>query len=254
MIESLPQPVVFAHRGASAYAPENTLAAFRLALEQGAQAIEFDVKLSADGQVVVIHDHTVDRTTDGTGRVSGLPLAALRELDAGSWLSAAGAPPGRFRGEKIPTLEEVFETFGKRLLMNVELTNYTTPLDELVPKVVQLVEKHGLERHVWLASFFPHTVIRAARLLPSVPRAQLLWPGPAGWWQRAWGRLLDVQAEHPYKGDVTAPYVQNAHTHRRRVHVWTVNQPDEMRRLKALHIDGIFTDDPPTAIEILNPK
>src|SRR5690348_16428729 len=109
MLESLPHPIVFAHRGASAYAPENTLAAFELALEQGAAAIEFDVKLSADGHIVVIHDRTVERTSDGSGRVNRLPLAALQKLDAGSWFSA------EFRGAKIPTLDEVFETVGKKL-------------------------------------------------------------------------------------------------------------------------------------------
>ena len=247
-LSTLPQPVIFAHRGASAYAPENTLAAFQLALQQGAPAIEFDVKLSADGQVVVIHDQTVDRTTDGAGNVAKLPLAALRELDAGSWLS------GSFRGEKIPTLDEVFETLGKKLLMNVELTNYATPFDALVPKVAHLVKKYGLESSVWFSSFFPHNLMKIARLLPSVPRGQLIWPGPTGGWQRAWGSLIDLQAEHPWKGDITAEYIKNAHARRRRIHAWTVNQPDELRRLQALHVDGIITDDPLTALKIVNPK
>src|SRR3972149_5202117 len=142
MIDPFPQPVIFAHRGASACAPENTLAAFQLALEQGAPAIEFDVKLTSDGQVVVIHDQTANRTTDGAGNVANLPLAALRELDAGSWLSAA------FRGERIPSLDEVFEALGKKLFMNVELTNYATSFDTLIPKVAHLVKKHGLENCV----------------------------------------------------------------------------------------------------------
>ncbi len=244
MIESLPQPVVFAHRGASAYAPENTLAAFQLAHQQGAPAIEFDVKLSADGHVVVIHDQTVDRTTDGVGNVAKIPLAALQKLDAGSWLSAS------FRGERIPSLDEVFEAVGKKLFMNVELTNYATPFDALAPKVAHLVKKHGLENSVCFSSFFPHNLIKIARLLPTAPRGQLIWPGSGGWWQRAWGNLIDLQAEHPWKGDITAEYVKNAHARRRRIHAWTVNQPDELRRLQALHVDGIITDDPLTALEI----
>jgi glycerophosphoryl diester phosphodiesterase len=93
-----------------------------------------------------------------------------------------------------------------------------------------------------------------ARLLPTVPRAQLIWPGPAGWWQRAWGRSIDVQAEHPWKDNLNASYIKTAHRQRRRIHAWTVNHPDDMRRLMALHIDGIFTDDPLTALEILKPK
>ena len=244
MIETLSQPVVFAHRGASAYAPENTMAAFQLALEQGAQAIEFDVKLSADEEIVVIHDPTVNRTTNASGNVARLPLAALRELDAGSWFGAA------FRGEKIPTLHEVLAAFGQMLLLNIELTNYITPFDALVPKVVDLIQKYGVEQNILFSSFYPHNLVRAARLLPSVPRAQAIWPGRAGGWQRAWGRMIDVQAEHPWLGDVNAATIENAHQHKRRIHAWTVNDPVEMRRLNALHIDGIFTDDPLTALEI----
>src|SRR3972149_8380299 len=106
MFERFPDPILFAHRGASAHAPENTLPAFELALDQGADGVELDAKLSADGQVVVIHDRTVDRTTDGHGRVSDLSLAVLRSLDAG------GSYSDQYRGVKIPTLEEVFETIG----------------------------------------------------------------------------------------------------------------------------------------------
>src|SRR5512139_2686581 len=94
----LPRPTIFAHRGASAYAPENTLAAFQMAIQQGADALELDVKLTADGQVVVIHDQTTDRTTGVKGRVSDLTLHELRNLDAGSFFDIA------FQGEMIPTL------------------------------------------------------------------------------------------------------------------------------------------------------
>lgn len=248
MFTKLPQPVIFAHRGASAHAPENTLAAFKLALDQGAPAIEFDVKLSSDGQAVVIHDQTVDRTTDGSGNVAGLPLAALREFDAGSWFAAG---EGRFRGEKIPTLDEVFETVGHTLFMNIELTNYATPLDGLVPAVVKLVEKHGLEEQVLFSSFFPHNLMNAARLLPSAPRGQLIWPGWAGTWQRIWGGLIDIQAEHSWKDDITTHTVKSAHRRGRRVHVWTVNLATDLRRLLACGVDGVFTDDPLVALEIL---
>src|SRR6266508_4216831 len=148
MLESLPRPVIFAHRGASAHAPENTLAAFELALAQQADGIELDVKLSSDGQVVVCHDSTVDRTTDGKGRIKDLPLAELKKLDAGSFFSE------KFHGEKIPTLEEVFESVGKRTFINVELTNYNSPRDQLVETVCMLVKKCGLQQRVMFSSFF----------------------------------------------------------------------------------------------------
>ena len=115
MLEQFPRPIIFAHRGASIQAPENTLESFQLAFDLEADAIELDAKLSADGEVVVIHDATVDRTTNGHGRISALNLADLRTLDAGSFFSE------KYRGARIPTLDEVFEAVGKRGLINVEL-------------------------------------------------------------------------------------------------------------------------------------
>src|SRR6266545_4190320 len=152
MLASFPQPVIFAHRGASAHAPENTIASFELALAQGADAIELDVKLSADGHVMVHHDPTVDRTTNGKGKVKDLSLAELKKLDAGSFFAE------NFHGEKIPTLEEVFEVVGKRTFINVELTNYNTPRDQLVETVCMLVKKCGLEEHVMFSSFFAYNL------------------------------------------------------------------------------------------------
>jgi len=167
----LPRPILFAHRGASASAPENTLAAFRLAVRQGAPAIELDVKLSADGQVMVFHDPTVNRTTDGTGFVHRLPLAELRELDAG------GKFDPRFRGEGIPTLTEVFEEVGHDIFINVELTNYVTPLDSLVDMTTQIVRYMGMENQVLFSSFLANNLFRARKFLPEVPAAILFGEG-----------------------------------------------------------------------------
>ena len=247
-LSKFPQPVIFAHRGASDGAPENTMAAFQLAFEQGAHGIEFDVKLSADGEIVVIHDQTVNRTTNATGSISRLPLAAIRELDAGAWF---GEP---FRHERIPTLHEVFAAFGEVLILNIELTNYNTPFDALVPKVVSLIKKYGVERNIWFSSFYPHNLMRAAELLPSAPRAQLIWPGRMGSWQRIWGGRIDLQAEHIYKDDISAETVKKAHQRNRRIHAWTVNDPADIRRLQAIGVDGIITDNPLAALAIVNPK
>jgi glycerophosphoryl diester phosphodiesterase len=246
MWPDIPVPVVFAHRGDCAHAPENTLAAFTMAADKGAPAIEFDVKLSADGHVIVLHDQSLDRTTDGNGDVRNLPLAALRELDAGARF------PGQFRGERIPTLEEVFETVGKRLYMNVELTNYATPLDRLVPKVVELVRRFGLEKRVLFSSFFPHNLLKAAKLLPDAPRGLLAWAGWMGWWGRAFGFRSDVYAAlHPHMRDVSSGLVECVHAAGRRVHAWTVNAADDIKRLTSLGVDGLFTDDPALALELL---
>ncbi|PKN93369.1 MAG: hypothetical protein CVU44_10815 [Chloroflexi bacterium HGW-Chloroflexi-6] len=246
MFANLPRPTVFAHRGASAHAPENTLAAFKLAAEQGADGIEFDVKLSADGQVVVHHDPTLDRTTTGKGKIGDYSLAELKKLDAGAWFGEA------YRGEPIPTLAEIFETVGNKLFMNIELTNYATPFDKLVDKVAELVKRHHMEERILYSSFFPHNLMRAGTLTPGLPRGQLALPGPAGWWQRRWGNLLTIQAEHPFIGDVSAQSIARAHARGRRVYVWTVNDPSEMLRLQTLGVDGIIGDDPKLALSVYN--
>jgi glycerophosphoryl diester phosphodiesterase len=244
-LQSLPQPVVFAHRGACAHAPENTLAAFELALAQGADAIELDVKLSADGHVVVIHDTTVDRTTNGKGRVKDLSLAELKALDAGRSFSE------KYKSEPIPTLDEVFEAVGKRTFINVELTNYTTRRDSLVETVCMLVNKHNLQKRILFSSFLASNLSQARSYLPDVPRGLLALNGLLGVWARSFGFVFGkYDALHPNLKDMTQQQAVRVHRLQRRVHVWTVNQEADMRRLFNWGVDGIFTDDPQLAVSV----
>ena len=245
MLTTLPQPIIFAHRGASAHAPENTLAAFELALAQGADGIELDVKLSADGHVVVIHDPTTDRTTGARGQVKDLSLAELRGLNAGSFYSA------NFSAEKIPMLEEVFEAFGKKIFINVELTNYNTPRDHLVESVCMLVKKFNVQKHVMFSSFYASNLSKARSYLPEVPCGLLAFNGLLGAWARSFGFAFGKYAAlHPYLKDVTPQQVQRVHRLKGRVHVWTVNAEEDMRRLFGWGVDAIFTDDPQLAIRV----
>lgn len=245
MLTSLPQPIIFAHRGASAHAPENTLAAFELAMAQGTDGIELDAKLSADGSVIVIHDPTVDRTTGQHGQVKNMSLVDLRALDAGSFFSSD------FKAEKIPLLEEVFESFGKRLFINVELTNYNTPRDHLVESVCMLVKKFNLQKRVMFSSFYTANLSKARSYLLEVPCGLLSLPGLPGAWARSFGFAFGKYAAlHPYLSDVTPQQVQRAHRLKSRVHVWTVNAETDMRRLFGWGVDGIFTDDPQLAVRV----
>ena len=246
MFENISRPVIFAHRGASAHAPENTLASFRLALSQGADAVELDAQLSADGQVVVIHDPTVDRTTNGHGRVAQLNLTELRSLDAGSFFSE------KYRGEKIPLLEEVFEAVGQKMFINVELKNSAELRAPLVEKVCGLVEKQGLEKRIILSSFLASDLNKAKRLLPEVPRGLLALDGWMGAWARSFGFSFgDYAALHPYLGDVTKQQIVRVHRLGRRVHVWTVDKAEDMAQLNNWGVDGIFTNDPQIAVRAL---
>jgi len=243
----LSRPTIFAHRGSSKYAPENTLAAFELAVQQGADAIELDAKLTADDQVVVIHDQTVDRTTSSTGRVKEMKFSELHNLDAGSHFDVA------FEGETIPSLGEVFEAVGKKIFINIELTNYSSMTDGLPEKVAQLIKKHNLASWVMFSSFNPIALIRARLILPSVPIGLLALVGERGAWARSrWGKLLTYQALHPNYQDITEELVEKLHKQGRRVHPYTVNQADDMRNIFQLDTDGIITDDPILAESVLN--
>jgi len=233
---------VMAHRGASAYAPENTMAAFRLAFDQGAPAVEFDVKLTSDREIIIHHDSTVDRTTDGTGRVHKKSLAELRELDAGSKFSE------KFRGEKIPLLREVIEEFGSTRILNIELTNYVTPWDGLVYEVVKLVHYYGVESTVLFSSFNPINLWLAKKIAPTIACGYLrsqLTPLNQGI-----SKFSSLQADHPIKQIVTPRHVQNAHDIGRQVYVWTVNEQTEMQDLKKMGVDGIITNDPVLGLEV----
>jgi len=245
MLNTLLSPVIFAHRGASANAPENTLAAFQLAVEQGADGIELDVKLSADGEVVVIHDATVDRTTGAHGRVKDMKLDELRALDAGSFFS------DKLKGEKIPTLEEVFETVGKKAFINVELTNYNAPRDHLVESVCMLVKRFGFQKQVLFSSFISSNLSKARSYLPNVPTGLLALPGIVGAWHRSFGFAFGkYDALHPSLKNTTQQQIYFVHRLNRRAHVWTVNEEDDMRRLFKWGVDGIFTDDPQLAVKV----
>jgi glycerophosphoryl diester phosphodiesterase len=248
MLFQLSRPLLIAHRGASSAAPENTMAAFNLAIEQGAEALELDAKLSADGEVVVIHDQSVDRTTNGSGRVDQLSLQKIKTFDAGSWFPETG----RFAGERIPTLDEVLGAFGRSIIINIELTNYATIFDQLPIKVVNLIRRHNLNDRVFFSSFNPIALARAHAALPKIPCGMLALAGKPGRIARDWlRRLPGISAIHPEKGDMTPELVSQAHHARQFVFAYTVNQAIEMRRLFKLNADGLFTDDIPLAQHVL---
>jgi glycerophosphoryl diester phosphodiesterase len=241
MMESfyLDRPLNFAHQGASHEAPGNTLAAFLLAAELGADGIELDVQLTRDGEIVVIHDLTLEATTDGRGRVSSQTLAELRELDAGSWFDPA------FAGQEIPTLQEVVEAVGHQLLLNVELKTTRLGDDGLADAVVRLLEENHLLDRVVVSSFNPLAIWRVRRLNPWIsigllyaPDTPLLLRRP---WMRHWVR---PDALHPHYTSVDAGYVQWARKKGYRVHTWTVDDRKEMERLIQAGADIIITNRP----------
>jgi len=246
LIYNIGRPVLFAHRGSSAYAPENTMSAFHRAVEQGCSAFELDTMLSMDGRMVVIHDRKVDRTTDGVGNVDNLPLAELLKLDAGKWFDK------KYSGEKIPILEQVLETFGRKILINIELKNYHSPLDPLSQMVGELVKKMNLEDYVLISSFLPGNLGKIRKVIPRIPVALLTPRGFAGTVFRSFlYRGLSRHFIHPDYHDVNQHSIANEHQRKRRVNVYTVNDKRILTQLIRWDIDGYFCDDPIMAQTVL---
>jgi glycerophosphoryl diester phosphodiesterase len=249
MFEQFQKPMIFAHRGACAFAPENTLPSFELAVAHHADAVELDAKLSRDEVVMVIHDQTVDRTTDGIGKVNALSLGELKAFDAGSFFCQ------EFTGVKIPTLDEVFEAVGQKVLVNVELTNYKSKQDALVERVAAVVKRHKMEERVVFSSFLPINLVKSMALLPTTPVALLCLPGLMGIISRSkLSRHFSPQIVHPYLSDVNLRYIEREHKSGRRVHVWTVNNEADILRLKTCGVDGLFTDNPLNTKNVLEKK
>jgi glycerophosphoryl diester phosphodiesterase len=235
-----------AHQGACQVAPPNTLAAFDKAAELGADGIEFDAHLSADGVPVVIHDFTVDATTDGTGRVSEMTLAELQELDAGSSFDPA------FAGERIPTLDSVLEIFGDRLLLNIELKSMSLCDKGLERATVAQIQRHSLDDVVILSSFNPLSLRRAHKMAPHMALGLLYAPNLPLPLRRAWFAFLaPCKAHHPEHSMVNARYMAWAQRRGYQVNTWTADDPDEMRRLINLGVDSIITNVPDVLHNVL---
>jgi len=248
------RPLVLAHRGASDMAPENTLAAFQAAIAAGADGFELDVTRCASGEIVVIHDDTLERTTDGTGRVAATPWSALRELDAGSWF----AP--QYAGERIPMLQEVLDLAADRreneggCRVNIEIKGMGLRGDGLEREVAVMVRAHGLEQHVLLSSFNPLALWRARRAAPDLPRGLLYADGLPIYLARAWARpLVAPTALHPHERMVDEGYVRWARRMGYRLNVWTVDDLQAMRQMIALGVDGIITNHPARLRALLTP-
>ena len=237
-------PLVIAHRGASAYSPENTMAAFRLALLQGADAIELDAKLTKDGVVVVMHDDRLVRTTNAVGRIGDLNLDEVEKIDAGLKFSE------EFVGEKIPALYKVFDTLGEEILINVELANYASAWDDLPARVIKLIEESGLEARVLIASFNPLALLKCRRISKEIPIALLVHAKGPRLYQSLLRSLLSYDFIHPQESLIDSKLLGDELGCGRKVTAWTVNDENRMKELLTLGIAGIITDVPDVAIRI----
>jgi glycerophosphoryl diester phosphodiesterase len=238
-------PTIYAHRGAMADAPENTISAFKLAIEQGADGVELDVRLTADKEVVVIHDRFVDRLTDGKGQVGLLKLEELKRLDAGTKFNH------RFRGEKIPALREVFENIGDQTRYDIELKSYFDPYGGLVKKVVQLVREFNLEERVLFTCYTPFPLIQIQRLVPESKAAMIFLKGKIGVVQRIAGGWWNSDIVVTAVEEVTQLTVTRIHGQNQKIIPFTANSTETIRNLVSWKVDGIITEKPALASQIV---
>ena len=234
---------IWAHRGARAEAPENTLPAFELAIAQKADGVEFDVQFTADGELVVIHDETVERTTDGHGRVVAYSLAQLQRLDA-----SAGKPG--FAGVPIPTLAQVLELLRPTdLELNIELKNSVEDYPGLEEAVIEAVDEFGLVDRVVLSTFNHYSLKKLADLKAPSPLG-MLYSDPL---YRPWryASKLGVAALHPPARYVTSSrFVRKAHAAGLEVRPWVVNGERRLERMFRWGVDAVFTDYPARALAL----
>jgi len=234
-------PLVIAHRGSSALAPENTLAAFRRAIEDGADAIELDVHLTGDGEVVVIHDSTLRRTTDGRGKVSKKSVLEIQSLNAGAWFDT------KFSSERVPTLDEVFHLIDNRIGINIEVKADWRKKQNLtiVDRCCAIIKKHHADRMVTVSSFFPSFIRRVHAIQPHIATGILYHPArhiarsPVELARRLNATYLILSASRVQKR-----LVQHAHEYGILVGEYTVNTQRKLRRALSYEVDAIFTDDP----------
>jgi len=239
-------PLVLGHRGASYDAPENTIAAFMLARQQGADGVELDTMLTRDGVPIVIHDFTLDKTTDGSGLVKEHDLRAIKLLDAGSHYDF------QFRNERVPTLDEAFEALGRELIINVELKTTAWRADGLELAVLNVIRRHNAANRVIVSSFNPFALRRFRALAPHIPIGYLYAPDEPIYLRYGWFMIgVPHEARHPHHSLVNEQFMAWARNAKYRVHVWTVDEPQRIRQLRDLGVDAIITNRPNVALEAL---
>jgi glycerophosphoryl diester phosphodiesterase len=248
------------HRGASGHAPEHTIPAYDLALQQGADYIEIDLQLTSDGVLVALHDKTLNRTADAPegvperycrGPVSKKTLEQIKMCDVGSWFSP------EYAGQQIPTLEEIFELYGTSVNYYIETKN-PDAAPGMEEELLRLMEEYGLiepaaeDWQVLIQSFSAESLMKIHELEPSLPLIQLYWSGSSKTIQRdleaASAYAVDIG---PYKKDVDANLVAAAHELCLAVHPYTVNETAEMEALISLGVDGMFTNFPDRLEQVL---
>jgi glycerophosphoryl diester phosphodiesterase len=237
--------LVWAHRGASGYAPENTLEAFQKAIDLKADGIELDVQMTKDGRLVIIHDETVNRVSDARGWVKDFTLEEIRKLNVNLRFPEYGAV-------KIPTLEEVYRLMqDTRLMINVEIKSGIVFYKDIEEKVMELTRRMGLQERIIYSSFNHYSVMKLKKLDPSVKTGFLYEDGYLDMPQYA--AKHGVEALHPALYNLQYPnFIEDCRVRNIKVRPWTVNETEEMKLLCGLKIDAMITNYPDTGRKVVD--
>ena len=237
-------PLIWAHRGASGYAPENTLLAFKKAIELGANGIELDVQMTKDGELVVCHDETIDRTSNGSGWIKDMTLAELKSLDF-----SCGQKD--FAGVTIPTMREVFELLAPTgLIINIELKTGIVFYPGMAEKLLELTSECGFSDRVIYSSFNHYTVKHIREIAPKTKLGFLYADGTID--MPSYAIKHGVQALHPALYNIQFPgLIDECHQKGLAVNVWTVNEEDHLELCCKAGVDAIITNYPDRAFEVI---
>ncbi|AOZ93442.1 glycerophosphodiester phosphodiesterase [Paenibacillus crassostreae] len=237
----------FAHRGASAVCPENTMVSFIKSLELGATGIETDVQMTNDGQLVLIHDEAINRTTNGKGYIKDMTYDEISKLDAGSWFGES------FAGEHIPTLVELLELLREGdTILNIELKNGIFMYPGMEDKVINLVRQYGMAERVVLSSFNHYSLAYCKSIAPEIRTGVLYMEGLYRPWDYA--SSVGADALHAIHFAVLPEFVADAKKHGIDYHPFTVNDADRMKFLIEAGVSGIITDYPDILAELLSQR
>ncbi|WP_372714019.1 glycerophosphodiester phosphodiesterase [Ilyobacter sp.] len=229
---------IFGHRGASGYAPQNTISAMKLAVEQGSDGIELDVQLTKDNEVVICHDWVIDRVSNGNGKVDDFTLDEIKKFDFGSYFSE------EFKGEKIPTLAEILDLLPKDMILNIELKIKATNKGPLAERVADLLASHDRIENTIISSFNHPCLKKIKILLPEVKVAflyegYLLNPG-----KYMIDSEMDIYSFHLNLNYINKEIIEDLHSYKKMVYVWTSDDPETTKELFDMGADGVMTNFP----------
>jgi len=235
---------VWAHRGASGYYPENTMSSFEEAIRQKADGIELDVHLSKDGYLVVCHDETLNRTTNGKGFIKQYDLYELKQLDAGSWFDK------RFKGEKIPLLEEAIDLVKRsNMELNIEIKAGSIFYPGIEEKVLKMIDKYGIRNKVIISSFDHYSLVKIKNIDKDIKTGILYTE--ALYKPINYMKTTGANALHPNYITLTKDIVEEAHALGIDINTYTVNIEEHIRFIKAMNVNAIITNYPDLAKTIL---